>query len=310
MHNLFRITLIAALVAGIAMPLEASIGLGRKAAQEVVEHLVRTGGSKAAREIAEFGGEQAVREVLRRAAQEGGEAMARQTALLVRTHGVSALRAVRNSPALMVRNLNALPESMVGRAIAAINHHPAAMQSLVARYGDDALRVAARHPGVGQNVAETLGREGISTALRLQTPQAIQLNRLAPAIREVPANQRGQVLEMIGRAPERILGLLERHPKVLYTSAGVGVLLAYKENLVGGDELVQNPDGTWEVVQKSGMVGRTASNLFDMTAVHYGLIGLFSLLGVFLAGKATISLVAQWRLARIRERNLEKGTVG
>lgn len=117
MRNLFQITMLAALVALMSMPAEASLGLARKASQELVEHLIRTGGSKAVKEIAEFGGEQAVRQVLRRAAQEGGQAMARQTAQLVRTHGVGALRAVQHSPALMVRNLNALPEAHFRPAI-------------------------------------------------------------------------------------------------------------------------------------------------------------------------------------------------
>jgi hypothetical protein len=209
----------------------------------------------------------------------------------------TALKAVKTNPGRMIQALDSIPESMVGKALAAVNHNPAVMNRLLSRYGSDALRVAVEHPGIGLDICAELGSQGIQTALRLETPQAIQLHRLVPQLSRLEASQRSSVLDMISEAPARVLSFLEKHPRVLLTSAGVTVLINYREAIVGGDDIVENPDGTRQVISKPGLFGRTAEKIIHHPASGNALMLLAGCLGSLLFVRYSAPVMIQiWEL--------------
>ncbi len=290
---------------GLAASAAAAPGgiLLRKSVAEIVELVTRKGGAAGARELAELGGEQAVKELLEQTARHGGDAAVGRLTHYARLHGAQALKAIKDQPVQMLRVLDQMPAGQVKRAIDAINLNPAAMQRLISHHGVEALQVSMRHPGVGLDIAQTLGRDGIRTALRLETPHAIQLSRQATALSRVPASQRDQILDMIVKAPANVLAFLEKHPRVLYTAATLGALLAYREAIMGGDEIIIHEDGRVEVVSKPGLITRTAVEALDTRPVSWAVIIFAVLLGLGLMMALMIwqlkgLLIARWRLHR------------
>ncbi len=280
----------------------APAGLLRKAVTEIVEGVLKKGGATAARELAEFGGEQAVKEIAEQTWRAGGEAAVRRLTHYATAHGAAALRAVRTHPAQVLRALDQIPTSQVNRAIAAINHHPTTMSRLISNYGADALQVSLRHPGVGMDLAQILGREGINTALRLQTPHVIQLSRHAHQLAKVEPAARRTILDMISKAPANVLAFLEKHPRVLLTGAAVATLIHYREPIMGGDELIIHDDGRIEVVSKPGMLERTAEKTLNTAAITQAALIVAFLVGLGLFFRIIRPLIQDWRLGRQQRR--------
>lgn len=205
--------------------LHAQVGqIVRELAEAALEQI----GRREAGDLAKFGGEAAVREIFEKAAQEGGEVAAKQLAGYTERFGLAALRAVEVAPGRMLPALEKMSGDLLGPAIYAAAREPALVTKLVTEYGESALMVAAKHPGVGPEIATTLGREGIDTALRLPTPQAVRLARCAEdiAAAPVPPSSKNAVLNAIARAPGRVLDEIEKHPKILMTAAGCATLVA------------------------------------------------------------------------------------
>lgn len=278
----FLTLLLLGIHAGLPAPAAAAPGgaLLKKGGAEIVALITRKGGAAGARELAELGGEQAIRELVDRTARQGGDAAVARLTHYARLHGAQALKAVKDQPVQMLRVLDQIPAAQVKRAIDAINLNPSAMQHLIGRYGAEALQVSMRHPGVGLDIAQALGRDGIRTALRLETPHAIRLSRQAGALARVSAQQRSQILEMIVKAPANVLAFLEKHPRVLFTAASLGALLAYREAIMGGDEIIIHDDGRVEVVSKPGMITRTAVEVLDTPPVSWAVIIVAVLVGL------------------------------
>jgi hypothetical protein len=274
-------------------------------AQELAEIVVKKSGGRAAQELAEWGGEKAVREIADDAMRVGGDKAVQQLRQYVTAHGITALKAVKTNPGRMIQVLDDIPESMVGKVLAAVNHNPAAMNRLLTSYGSDALRVTAKHPGIGLDICEGLGSQGIRTALRLEAPQAVQLHRLMPQLSGLEAGQRSRILDMISEAPARVLSFLEKHPRLLLTSAGVTVLINYREAIMGGDEIVENPDGSKRVISKPGFLGRTAEKIINHPASGNAILLIAGCLGLVLIIRYTGPVMIQiWGLY-IRRKKVE-----
>ena len=280
----------------------------KKVVVELAEIITRKG-STAIRELSEMGGEKALKEIAGEVAETGGEKALIQLQKLTAEHGVAGIRALKQNPVRMLNALHDVPESMMGRAIAAVNHNPATLNRLVTDYGSEALKVAVKHPGIGTDVAERLGRDGVAAALRLKTPQMIQLHRISPLLSQLAAAQQKPVMDMLTKAPERILSLLERHPNVLMTAAGVTVLINYRDALLGGSDLFQNPDGTWGVTSRPGMLERTVGKVLESEPVKTGIIQIFSVLGLIIFMRGLISMRAAVQRQRINQRNLNSSSV-
>lgn len=120
--------------------------------------------------------------------------------------------------------------------------------------------MAVKHPGIGSDVAERLGRDGVAAVLRLKTPQVIQLHRISPQLSQLAADRKKPAMDMLTKAPERILSLLERHPNVLMTAAGVTVLINYRDalllifSILGLIIFLRGFISMWAAVQRQRMI--------------------------------------------------------
>lgn len=227
-----------------------------KGVREIAEAIAKKGGKEAAQELAEFGGKQKIQEVLEKAAKEGGDELVEKVIRYGRKYGLSAVKTIDNAPALYVKALDGIPETLVERALWAAQREPAVMTRLLSQHGSDALQIAARYRGVGTYIVATLGDDGIRMARHLSENQAVILARHADDIAGLPSAQKGQVVEAILAAPGRLIDYMEKHPKVFMTAAGITTLVALKDDVLGKDEEITiNPDGS-TTTRKRGFVER------------------------------------------------------
>lgn len=225
-------------------------------ARELFEQLATKGGAHTAKQLAELGGEKAVQETLETAYREGGDALVQQLAKQADAYGPAFLEGAKISPSRFVQAFDALPQGVRAGALQAIRREPDTMAALVARHGEAALSVAAKHPGVAADIVSTLGDDGIRTLAKLDTDQAIRLARLTPDLAKVPEPQRKQWLDLIAAAPEKIFDLLENHPKVLGYATALGVIRMVKDQILGDSEIRVGPDGQSVLVEKPGLIDR------------------------------------------------------
>ena len=219
---------------------------GATVASELAEALARKFAGQSAKEFAEVGGETALRTVIAKAASEGGEAAARQAADLCERFGPSVIRAIEGSPARIAQGLGKLPDDLIEAGVRAAAREPQVVGKLVTQFGDDALLVAAKHPGVGTGIVEKLGADGIALSKGMATPEAVRLARVADDIAAVAPTQRAAVVSKIQRTGGRALDYLERHPKLLLTSAGVSVFLAAKDDILGTAQAPGFVERVWQ----------------------------------------------------------------
>ncbi len=252
-----RLILIAAAVLLPAADLYSQASTIGQMAKEVFEQIATKGGKHAAKELAELGGEKAVQETLEKAYREGGDTLVQQVVKQANAYGPAFLEGAKISPARFAQAFDALPESLRAGALQTIRREPDTMAALVARHGEPALSMAAKHPGIAVDIISTLGDDGIRTLAKLDTDQAIRLARLTPDIGKLPAPQRNQWLELVSAAPEKILDLLEQHPRVLNSVTAVSVIYLLKDQLLGGSEIVVGPDGQSVVVERPGLIDRS-----------------------------------------------------
>jgi hypothetical protein len=269
------------------------------AARELIDVMVREGGSEAAMELAEMGGEAAVRQVLDRAMDEGGEELVERVTQYGTCYGPSALKAVEQSPLEMVQSLDGVSPDLVEPAIRAAARDPEGMVRLVAAYGKDALALEAKHPGVGAQLAQKLGVDGIAIGQKLTTDQAVTLTRYADDIAALPKGERSQLLDVMAKAPTRILDYLETHPKVLLTAGGVATVVAVKDNVFGGTGPSANgksPPAGWIERFIFGVANRFVHPVMIVVAILVG--------GVFCY--VAIQLRSVWKLNAARLRRVER----
>lgn len=208
-----------------------------RAATELSETILRTGGREAAEELAKFGGQKAVQELMEQAAREGGEALVKQTAVLAERHGLLALKAMQGAPAAVVKAVDSIPAELAEQGLRAVVREPAVMQGMVREFGGAALETAARHPGLAGKISAGMGREGLEMASKLSTQEATLLARYADDVAKLPAAERASVMGLIKQSPGKALAWLERHPKILLAgSATAAVVLARKELFGEGSE--------------------------------------------------------------------------
>ena len=276
-----------------------------QAAKELAEALVKQGGREAAEELSKMGGEAAVRETLEAAAREGGEALVNKTSQYALAHGPLALQAMRAAPARMAGALDGLPPQLVKPALHAAAREPQVVTKIVTEFGSGALEVAARHPGVGTRIVQNFGDDGVKVGRALSTDQAVALARHTDDIAALAPAQRSALLGKIASSPRVVLEFLEKHPRVLTTAAGVGTVLALKDEIVGTSEIVTGPDGQPVAVAKPGLIERVMTG--ERSPIRTGLNAAVLVLVAFLAGWALVRLWGTWRVQRVRvAREVEK----
>ncbi len=249
----------------LAAPPHRSSGQVSQATEAVAEELInvmlREGGEAAASELTELGGKTAVSALLQRAASEGGEELVDRVVKYGSRYGPSALMAIEPSPSQMVRAFDRLPPDLIRPAIQAAAREPKLLSRLVSAYGNAALELAGRQPGIGPALVEKLGPDGIRIGNRLTTDQAVALARHAEDIAALPSAERNKFMDAMMKAPAQVLNYLETHPKVLLTAGGVSAIIATKENLLGGavQSSVNEPS--------PGLIERVIIRLIDKIAV-------------------------------------------
>lgn len=305
MKNLTLITARCIIALCILTPIRANAQASwvAKTTSELVEALVKKGGQQGAKELMKIGGEALAREVLEKAAQEGGEKLAEKLATQTLKHGAALLKVAKQSPSKFILAFDELTPSMQKAAAQAITREPDLMARLFSSVGKEALTAAAQHPGVGSRVVNVLGREGTEVLSKVTTDQAIQLSRLAPKIAEVAEPQRRTLIEMIGKAPERIMDLLEKHPRVLYTGAGVASFLAVKDQILGGSEIITDEDGVVTSVRKRGIFETLWEESLETFTAPLG--GLIWIVAIILLAWGGIKLWAVLRIEKAKVRNKE-----
>lgn len=235
-----------------------------KAVTEIVEvglrKILQTGaqqaGERAAAELAEVGGEQAVRAIVMQAAREGGEEVVEKLAANAGRYGVTLLKGAKNSPTAFVRAWEKLPENLRAGALAELRREPELIAGAMSKAGTaatDVLAAAGKNPGVSTQIMKNLGSESASVVKNLATDEAVLLAKHAPAVAKVAtAAERQEFLAMVQKAPTKVLSWLERHPKVLLTSAAFVAFLATKDELLGTKD---NPGFIERTVGKPVVMG-------------------------------------------------------
>lgn len=268
----------------------------REATEQVFKSATRTG----LEELAEMGGRTAVREVLEQSSREGGEQLVRKAAQYGIDDGPAALRAIGRSPAKMVAALDGLSPGIRNAGIAAVERNPQLMTRLVQQYGSGAIEAAVKHPGVGEKLVETLGADGVQLGRTLTTDQAIVAARHAPEIAALPPAQRAGILSKLGAAPAKILDYLEAHPKILATTAGVAVVMAVKDDVIGdkGSSVVL-PNGTVVTTPAHpGLIERIFPSVSRAAQQPVALIS--GVVAVGIAGWFAVHLLGKWRAQSAR----------
>jgi len=268
-----------------------------KGVREIAEAIAKKGGKEAAQELAEFGGKQAIQEVLEKAAKEGGDELVEKVIKYGRKYGLSAVKTIDNAPALYIKALDGIPETLVERALWAAQREPATMTRLLSQHGSEALQIAARYRGVGTDIVAKLGDDGVRMARSLSENQAVILARHADDIAGLPSSQKNQVVEAILAAPGRVIDYMEKHPKVFMTAAGITTLVALKDDVLGKDEEITiNPDGS-TTTRKRGFVERIldrfhkpVSSVLVILAVIVGCWGAVKIWGCYRRERVKVTL--------------------
>src|SRR5699024_4808635 len=152
-------------------------------------------------------------------------ALVRKVTAYGEKYGISALRAVKQNPKIMVEALDDLPKSKISSGIGAINRNVKVMPDLIKRYGPGALEAEITNPGVGIRFVKKLGRPGIAISKKLDTDQAIVLARHLDEIKALPAPAKTKLLTALSRSGEKAVAFLEKHPKFMITAASVPVII-------------------------------------------------------------------------------------
>ena len=183
---------LAAMLAGPLLMSTTAQGqavVARELIEQATEKVFQHAGQEGLRELTEMGGEATVRSVLEQASREGGEQLFRKAAQYGIEDGPSAIRMIERSPAKMVSALDEMSPTLRSAGIQAVERDPQVLVPLVNRFGALAMEAAARHPGVGEKLVQSLGSDGIALSGKLTTDQAVVASRYAQQIADLGARR-------------------------------------------------------------------------------------------------------------------------
>jgi hypothetical protein len=266
--------------------------------REATEQVFRHAGREGLEQLTQMGGRAAVTEVLEQSAREGGDQLVRKAAQYGIDDGPAALRAIGRSPSKMVGALDGLSPQLRQAGIAAVERNPELMTQLVKEYGSGAMEVAARHPGVGEKLAQSLGEDGIKLGRNLTTDQSIVAARYAPEIAKLPPAQRAGILSKLSASPRVVLDYLETHPRVLTTAAGVAVVMALKDDVIGdkGKSVVLADGRVVNTPGHAGLIERMFPSVSK--AAEQPVMLISGVVAVGIAGWFAVHLLGKWRTQR------------
>ena len=281
-------------------PVHGQAQVAGEVVREATEQIFKQAGREGIEQLAEMGGRQAVQEVLEQSAREGGDQLVRKVTQYGIEDGPAALRAIGRSPAKMVAALDGLSPELRTAGLQAVERNPQLMTDLIRQYGSGAMEVAARHPGVGEKLTQTLGTDGIKLGRELTTDQSIVAARYAEDISKLAPAEGAGVVGKIGQMPGRVLGFLEAHPRTLRTAAGVALVMAIKDDIIGdkaGTTVL--PDGTVvTTVSHPGLIERMFPSVSRFA--YQPMMILAGVLAVGIAGWFGVHLWGKWRIQALR----------
>jgi hypothetical protein len=282
-------------------PARAQAQVAKEVIETAVEQIFTQTGKQGLRELTEMGGRQAVQDLMEQSAREGGEQLVRKVTQYGLDEGPAALRAIGRSPAKMVEALDGISPELRSSAVSAVARDPQVMLPLVRQYGAPALEIAAKHPGVGEQVVEKLGQDGIRLGKTLSTDQSIVLARHADEIAELAPAQRSAVVQQILSSPGKVLDYLETHPKVLRTAAGVGIVLAIKDQVIGdrGTSRMLADGRIVSTPAHPGLIERILPP--SLTFLSTPITVISWIVGAAIAAWLSMQLWGVWRLNRLRQ---------
>jgi hypothetical protein len=292
----------ALLVIALSLPqvVRGQAQVAGEVVREATEQIFKQAGREGLEQLAEMGGRQAVEQVLEQSAREGGDQLVRKVTQYGIEDGPAALRAIGRSPAKMVEALDGLSPELRTAGLQAVERNPQLMTDLIRQYGSGAMEVAAKHPGVGEKLTQTLGTDGIKLGRELTTDQSIVAARYAEDIGKLPSAERAGVVGKIGQMPGKVLDFLEAHPRTLRTAAGVAVVMAIKDDIIGdkaGTTVL--PDGT--VVSTASHPGLIERMFPSVSRFAYQpMMILAGVVAVGIAGWFGVHLWGKWRLQSLR----------
>jgi hypothetical protein len=241
---------------------------GATIVKAVTNYFGKESASEATEWVTKKGGQELTERLAAKATKEGGEATVDQVATLAGKYGPDAVRGLDNAPSIrpVLSAMGELPENQVGPALARLGagEQGKVLAETVTKYGAGAMRAELKHPGVGVRFASSLGDDGIAIAEKLTTDQAIAIGRHVDDIAKLPPTERNALLSMISEQSDRFAtfvgDFVKQNPgKTLFTASGTAVVLANKDAIFGGDEIVFDKDGNPIVVSKQGLVERAAA---------------------------------------------------
>lgn len=219
---------------------EAAFPGANKAARELAEWIAKKGGKSATRELAEYGGEKALRETLEKVAHESGEDVAERMFKLTKEHGILTFKSLANDPEVLTDALERVPRHLSNQAARALERNTDELVELVAKYGADALELAARQPGVGPTMLARFGEGIIPVGRELTEKQFMDFTRYADYFARMPDSVRAQNLDFFSKNPQKVLDFLEAHPNILKTTSAVGLVFMLKDDV--GDVILGEPE--------------------------------------------------------------------
>jgi len=298
---------VASLLITLQTPTQSLAAGGATIVRAVTNYFGKESASEASEWLTKMGGKEVAERLTTKATTEGGEATVEQIAGLAGKYGPDAVRGLDNVPALrpVLGAIDELPESQIGPALARLGAGQSGKElaDTVTRYGAGAIRAELKHPGVGVRFASNFGDEGIAIAEKLTTAQAIAIGRHVDDIAKLPPTQRNGLLLMISEQSDRFAtfvgDFIKQNPgKTLFTISGTTVVLANKDAILGGDEIVFDKDGNPVVMSKQGLVERAASRATTEVSnrVVSPLVNVFVPLGaIVVAGFSGIKLYGVWK---------------
>jgi hypothetical protein len=291
----------------VSTPSQSLAAGGTTIVRAVTNYFGKESAGEASEWLTKRGGKEVAERLTTKATAEGGEATVEQVAGLASKYGPDAVQGLDNVSSLrpVLGAIDELPENQIGPALARLGagQQGKELADNVTRYGVGAIRAELKHPGIGVRFASNLGDEGIALAEKLTTAQAIAVGRHIDDVAKLPPTQRNALLAMISEQSDRFAtfvgDFVKQNPgKTLFTVSGTTIVLANKDAILGGDQIVFDKDGNPTLISKQGLVERAASRATTEVSnrVVSPLVQIFVPLGALVvAGFSGIKLYGVWK---------------
>jgi len=122
---------------------------------------------------------------------------------------------------------------------------------------------------------------GTALGRKLSTEELMIVARHSDDMAALPKDQWKKVLEAVLNNTKAVLTYLEKHPRILYTAAGVATVISLREDLIGSAEKVSIDKNGNKSIYRPGLVDRLLKMFKDeITYIVYAIAALVLLWGL------------------------------